>query len=228
MKRFATKLALTAVLIFSVAFGVRAQYYQIANQLSGLISPALSGSMNYKGYVEVSGLAGFGENSANFVGVSTSQGFRYSSWFFMGVGIGVDMAVVRGDVDGRNDYTGSYPSYYDHSSSKTRAMIPVFTDFRFNIGGQTGPSAYIDLKTGATWLMGSSYLTLQHGRLSGATQFYLKPSIGVRVPVSKTDSRQAFNIGLTYQLITSNSNYYRWNSDAVTLNALGLSIAYEW
>ncbi|MDE7386722.1 MAG: hypothetical protein K2N28_06245 [Muribaculaceae bacterium] len=226
MKRIATKLALTAALIVSAAFGARAQYYQIASQLSSLISPALSGSMNYKGYVEVSGLAGLGENRANFVGISTSQGFRYSSWFFMGVGLGVDMAVVRGEVDGKPD--GGYPPYFDHSSSKTRAMIPVFTDFRFNIGGEKGPSAYIDIKTGATWLMGSSYLTLQHSRLSGATQFYLKPSIGVRMPVSKTNPKQAFNVGLTYQLVTSNSNYYRWNSDAVTLNALGLSIAYEW
>lgn len=228
MKKFASKLAVALAMIVCFAPGAKAQYYQIANQLSSLISPALSGSMNYKGYVEMSGLAGFGDNRANFVGVSTSQGFKYSSWFFMGVGLGVDMAVVRGDVDGKNDYAGGYPSHYDHSSSKTRAIVPVFTDFRFNIGGSGGPSAYIDIKTGAAWLMGSRYLSLQNGRLSGATQFYLKPSVGVRIPVSKSNLKQAVNIGVTYQLITSNSNYYLWERGAVTLNAIGLSVALEW
>ncbi len=219
---------MAVVVLMTASFGVRAQYYQIANQLSGLISPALSGSMNYKGYVEASGLAGFGDNHANFVGISTSQGFQYSSWFFMGVGIGVDMAIVRNDVTDKADWEGTYPDYYDHSSSKTRAMIPVFTDFRFNLGSGRGVGAFIDLKLGATWLLGDRYLTLQHGRLSGATQFYLKPSVGLRIPVSTVNPKQAVNIGLTYQLITSNNNYYRWDGNAVTLNALGLSIAFEW
>lgn len=228
MRKINLRSILAAAIILVTGFAARAQYYQIANQLSGLISPALSGSMNYRGYVEASGLAGFGENHANFVGISTSQGFQYSSWFFMGVGIGVDMAVVRNDVVQKDDWDGVYPDYYDHSSSRTRAMIPVFTDFRFNIGGSRGVGAYVDLKLGATWLLGDRYLTLQHGRLTGQTQFYLKPSVGLRIPVSATDSRHAFNVGLVYQLVTSNSNYYRWNGDGVTLNALGLSIAYEW
>ncbi len=228
MRGICFKWILGTVLMSCICFGARAQYYQIASQLSGLISPALSGSMNYRGFVEIAGLAGFGENHANFVGISTSQGFLYSSWFFMGVGLGVDMAIVRNDVVDKNDWGGVYPGYYDHSTSRTKAMVPVFTDFRFNIGAGRGMGAYIDLKLGASWLLGNRYLTLQHGRLSGNTQFYLKPSVGVRIPVSDANSRQAFNVGLTYQLVTSNSNYYRWDGDGVTLNALGLSVAYEW
>lgn len=229
MKRSGFKWIVAVVVSMAASLGAKAQYYQIANQLFGLISPALSGSMNYRGYVEASGLAGFGDNHANFVGVSTSQGFQYSSWFFMGVGLGVDFAIVPSDdVDGPDDWDGNYPDYYNHSTSKTRAMIPVFTDFRFNFGGGRGVGVFVDLKLGATWLLGDRYLTLQHGRLSGATQFYLKPSVGLRVPVSGLNPKQAFNIGLTYQLITSNNNFYRWNGDGVTLSALGLSIAFEW
>lgn len=61
--------------VICLALPVRAQYYELANQLPSLISPALSGSMNYRGFVQVHGLAGLGDARANFVGISTSQGF---------------------------------------------------------------------------------------------------------------------------------------------------------
>lgn len=207
---------------------VKAQYYQIANQLSNVLSPALSGSMNYKGYVEASGLAGFGDNHANFVGISTSQGFQYASWFYMGAGLGVDLVTVNGDVMGKDDWNGSYPDYYNHSSSTTRCMIPVFTDFRFNVGPSSGIKFFIDLKLGASWLIGSRYLTLQRGRLTGQTQFLLKPALGVRIPTSAANPKQAVNVGVVYQLITSNSNYYNRDGQSVSLNAVGVSLSYEW
>ena len=90
-------LAVAAVLAVGMAVPARAQYYEIANQLPSLISPALSGSMQYRGFVEGSGLAGMGKNRANFLGISTSQGFQYASWFFMGVGMGVDVAMAQQD-----------------------------------------------------------------------------------------------------------------------------------
>lgn len=108
-----------------------AQYYELANQLPGLISPALSGSFNYKGYVELSSMAGFGDNRVNIVGISTSQGFQYSSWFFMGAGLGVDIAMNNSNVP-TPDF--DRPPYWEHSSSTTKVMIPAFTDFRFNFG----------------------------------------------------------------------------------------------
>jgi hypothetical protein len=57
-----------AVALAASAPAARAQYFQIASQLPSLIQPALSGSMTYRGFVEASGLAGFGENRANFLG----------------------------------------------------------------------------------------------------------------------------------------------------------------
>ncbi len=184
--------------------------------------------MNYKGYVEASGIAGLGNNRANFIGISTSQGFQYASWFFMGVGIGVDVAMT--DQSGRNDIypADNAPDYYRHSSSQTKVMLPVFSDFRFNIGGSDAMSMFVDLKIGATWLIGDSYLWLQRGRLGGGTQFYLKPSIGLRIPISTSNRRQAISFGATYQLITSNNNWTYWNDNSATLNGLGLSVSYEW
>ena len=41
----------TLLLIFS-SQNISAQYYEIANRLPGLIRPALSGSLNYKGFIE--------------------------------------------------------------------------------------------------------------------------------------------------------------------------------
>ncbi len=203
----------------------RAQYFEIANQLPGLISPALSGSFKYKGYLELSGTAGFGDNRVNILGVSTSQGFRYASWFFMGAGLGVDVAMNNTDIP---TPATDRPSFWQHSSSKTKVMIPVFTDFRFNFGNMSGVSMYADLKIGAMWLIGNSYLRLQHGCMTGDAQFYLKPSVGVRIPMGADDSRHAVNVGITYQLLTSSNNYNYWQDNTLTLNGLGLSIAYEW
>ena len=204
--------------------GMSAQYYQIANQLPSLISPALSGSLNYRGFVEFSGLAGLGHNRSNDISITTSQGFQYASWFYMGVGLGVDVMMAQ-QPDGWQpdlDY-----DYMRHDGSKTKVMIPVFSDFRFNIGPRETTSFFIDVKLGASWLIGSSYLRMADGCLSSGTQFFLRPSVGVRVPVSKQNPKQAVNIGLAYQLLTSNNNYY-WNSNSLTLHNLGVTVSYEW
>ena len=56
--------------------------------------------------------------------------------------------------------------------------------------------------------------------------FYLKPSMGLRVPVSSKNTSQALNFGVTYQLLTS--NYWYNSRNNVTLNALGVNVSYEW
>lgn len=215
----ATIAAAALTLVASVP--ANAQYYEIANQLTNLITPALQGGVAYKGYVEVDGLAGLGTNRANFVGVSTSQGFRRSNWFFMGAGLGVD-AVMTKELNISGGPNGS----------TTKAMIPVFTDFRFNIGSSDSRSigAYVDIKVGASWLIGSGYLQLEDGILNNNTQFFLRPSVGVRIPVNAQKPAQAVNIGLTYQLLTSNFNYvYSYGRpNNVTLNNLGVSVSFEW
>lgn len=222
MKRILSLVLGLTLLSASAAY---AQYYEIANQLTGLISPVLSGAFNYKGFVELGGTAGLGHDRANFIGISTSQGFKYSSWFFMGAGIGVDVAMAnQTNLTYSGDY--DYPDYLGHSTTKTKVMIPVFSDFRFTIGDQTATSFFIDLKIGAAWLMGSDYLRMDRGCLTDGTQFYFKPSAGVRIPIGN-DNRRAVNIGLTYQLLTSNNNYYR-HSNSLTLSNIGATIGFEW
>lgn len=214
--------AIVTVACVSAAPKADAQYYQIASQLSSLIQPALSGSLNYKGFVELGGTAGLGGNRANFVGISTTQGFTYSDWFFMGAGLGVDVAMSKGAPDDSGN-----AETYGRGSTRTKAMIPVFSDFRFNIGSRENTSFFIDLKIGAAWLLGSSYLELRDGGMSGQTQFYFKPSLGFRIPVDDRNSSHAINLGLTYQLLTNNSNW-DWYNNNITLNNLGFTIGYEW
>lgn len=227
MKRLFSVLS-TFMLLVMGATTASAQYYEIANQVRNLITPALTGGASYKGYVEASALGGLGDNRAAFFGVSTSQGFQYASWFFMGAGIGVDVAVANNGDDGPEGFPNGYPDYYRHPASQTKAMIPVFSDFRFNIGSNpAATSVYIDVKLGATWLMGSSFLELQTKRLGGNAQFYLKPQIGVRVPINSKNPRQAINFGATYQLITSGNNY-SWTGSSVSLNNIGVTLAFEW
>lgn len=213
------------MIIFGVGQQAKAQYYEIANQLPGVISPALSGSMNYKGFIELSGVAGFGDNRANIIGVTTSQGFQYSSWFFMGAGLGVEVAMTNSDM--LSSDVGQ-ARYREHSNSSTKVMIPVFSDFRFNFGNIGGVSFFADVKLGAIWLIGNSYLRLQEGCMTGDAQFYCKPALGVRIPVSSTNQRQAVNIGVAYELITSDNNYNYWNDNNITLNCLGVSLSFEW
>lgn len=213
------------MIIFGVGQQAKAQYYEIANQLPGVISPALSGSMNYKGFIELSGVAGFGDNRANIIGVTTSQGFQYSSWFFMGAGLGVEVAMTNSD---KLSSDVGQARYREHSNSSTKVMIPVFSDFRFNFGNTGGVSFFADVKLGAIWLIGNSYLRLQEGCMTGDAQFYCKPALGVRIPVSSTNQRQAVNIGVAYELITSDNNYNYWNDNNITLNCLGVSLSFEW
>lgn len=219
------KLLFISTFVVAATQSLSAQYYQIANQLTGLIQPGLSGSNSYKGSVEVSYLAGVGNKKADFLNISTSQGFQYRPWLYMGAGIGVDVAFAHQANDfGMN--TGGNNSYWGHKYTKTGVMIPVFTDFRFNIGNALKPSFYVDLKIGASFLMGDSYLAVGNGFITNREYFYLKPSIGVRIPVSKNNGKQAVNIGVTYQLLTS--NYWYYGSSSTTLNALGATASFEW
>ena len=218
-------LAVAAVMAVGMAVPARAQYYEIANQLPSLISPALSGSMQYRGFIEASGLAGMGKNRANFLGISTSQGFQYASWFFMGVGMGVDVAMAQQD-----DRYGAWdPDDWEYGgTAKTKCMIPVFTDFRFRIGNDNSVAAVIGLKLGAAWLLGDDDLMMKTAYMSNETQFYFRPSLGVRIPVSSQNPKQAVHVAVTYQLLTSNNNYTYWHDNSVTLHNLGLTVGFEW
>lgn len=216
---------MVALLAILCSGNASAQYYEIANRLPSLISPALSGSFNYKGFVDVGYSKTLGHYDADFLEISTSQGFRYANWFYMGVGIGADILFAH-----KNDNWGNWDrsSGFDtnHSSTNTAVMLPLFTDFRFNIGGATGASFFIDVKVGCSFLLSDRYISIGNGYLTNQEYFYLRPSIGIRIPTNSQNSKQAVDIGISYKLLTS--NYWNsWNRN-VTLNGIGATIAYEW
>lgn len=204
-----------------------AQLYQITNQIPSLISPALSGSLNYRGFVDGHYLKGLGSTNADFAGISTSQGFQYREWFFMGVGIGVDM-VFSHTSDNFGNWENNKPGYDrpEISNKTTGVMIPIFTDFRFNIGKASSTSFFIDMKLGCSFLVGNGNLRIDNGYITNQEYFYLRPAVGVRIPTNSQNSRQAVAIGLNYQLLTANY-WSSWNR-SVTLNSLGASVSYEW
>lgn len=216
--------SLTALLLL-LPMKAEAQYYEIANQAVNMLRPALSGSLNYKGFISAGYLKGIGQYNADVLNFSTSQGFTYSSWFYMGVGAGVDVLFSHTDNDFGN-WTNPDPEYTLHGSTATGCMIPLFTDFRFNIGKPQSAAFYIDVKVGCSFLVGKDYLRVNDGFITSQQYFYLRPSLGVRIPTNSKNTKQAFDIGVDYQLLTS--NYWNsWNRN-VTLNALGVNIAYEW
>lgn len=204
-----------------------AQWYQAVSQIPSLISPALSGSLAYKGFVDAGFTAGFGNDwKANVLSISTTQGFTYSSWFFMGAGIGADVLFRGNDL---GDFQ-QYPGYYPHPQSSTRVMMPVFSDFRFTFGGVPGGTrVFVDLKLGATFLFGDTYMQFPNGYMTDRTYFYFKPSAGVRIPLGEPGkSRQAVNIGISYQLITTDNAYTWYGGNNLTMNSLGVGIGFEW
>lgn len=221
MKSTAT-LLLTTVLS-AVSATASAQYYDLANQVMNTIQPALSGSTRYKGFVEASYAKGLGNLNADIAGISTTQGFQYSTWFFMGAGLGVDLLFSHVD-DGWG--TGWNPGDY-HKSTTTGVMIPLYSDFRFNIGSPSTASFWIDVRLGCSFLIGSDYLRISQGYLTNQEYFYLRPGLGVRVPVNPASGgRQAFNIGVTYQLLAA--DYWNTYSGNRCINMLGVNFSYEW
>lgn len=223
MKRM-SKTILAIGLMAGTSYTGAAQYYEIANQIPSLIKPALIGGLNYKGFVEASYLKGIGSHNVDFLQFSTSQGFRYSNWFYMGVGIGVDVLFSHRD-ENFGSWEGAPPDYDGHSAVTSAAMIPLFTDFRFNIGSSQNTSFFIDLKIGCSFLASDSWVEVDNGYLTNQEYFLLRPAIGVRIPTGKS-GKQAVDVGLKYQLLTS--NYWSSCNYNVTLNSLGLSVAYEW
>lgn len=218
MKKNCIALLLTLTVLVCPSH-MNAQYTNIVNQAANLLQTAVFGGSSYKGFVDVSYLGGFGNLQADFVGVSTVQGYQYKNWFFMGAGIGVDYVYSKTD----SNYSGMTGNRETRTSG---AMIPLFTDFRFKIGAPTSPSFYIDIKAGGSFLIGKNYLAIENGYINGSEYFMLRPSIGLRVPVG-ANGKRAVNIGLTYQLLTCNYWWYN-NSTSGTLNALGGTVSYEW
>lgn len=221
------KLTVIFLLLSVTSHSAKAQYYQIANQMTGMLSNAFSGSVNYKGFVDLSYEKGLGNRQVDFVGLSTSQGFKYRDWFFMGVGIGVDIAMSHTNSDFGPGYNSGYGDYWNHGYKTTGVMVPLFTDFRFNLGNKAHTSFFIDAKIGASFLMGNNYLAVADGFITNREYFYLKPSAGVRIPLG-SNRKSAVNIGVTYQLLTSNYWYNSPSSYNVTLSSLGATVGFEW
>lgn len=179
-----------ALLLLIIGTGTAgAQYYQIANQIPGLLQPALSGGLNYKGYVDGSYVVGMGNRRADFLELTTTQGFRYSSWFFMGVGAGVQVMFS----DSNHPERPSWPADGfdpDRGTTRTACMIPLYTDFRFNIGGdQKDVTFFIDLRVGGSFLIGNDYIEIGDGYLTNSGCFYLKPAMGLRIPSTSRANR---------------------------------------
>ncbi len=224
-KHFYASGIIAIILSMLSSLSASAQYYEIANRIPSLIQPALSGSGQYKGFIEAGYSKTLGNYDADFLELSTSQGFQYNSWFYMGVGLGVDVLFSHKNDDWGSDWKN--PSYgSDRGSTTTAAMIPLFTDFRFNIGGNSGASFFIDMKVGCSFLLGNKYISIGDGYLTNQEYFYLRPSIGMRIPTNSRNPKQAVDIGINYRLLTS--NYWNSWSRNITLNSIGVSLAFEW
>ena len=142
----------------------------------------------------------------------------------MGVGIGVQ-AIMTDRNDNYDPW--QYPGDWDESRSRSRTgwIMPLYTDFRFNIGSPTDTSFFIDLRLGASFLLSDNYLEIGDGFLDSDQAFYLKPTIGMSIPLNNS-GKQAVNIGVSYQLMTQ--NYWYRNSSDITLSSFGATIGFEW
>ncbi|MDE7497023.1 MAG: hypothetical protein K2M67_09265, partial [Muribaculaceae bacterium] len=219
------QLAFATLLTVGESATAAAQYYELANQLANVVQPALSGSFKYKGYAGASYVKNLGDFNADYIELSTSQGFQYATWFYMGAGLGFDLLNSHPNDDWGNGWDTPTPGSY-HRSVTTAVMMPLFTDFRFNIGSPQATNFFIDLRIGCSFLLTDSWVKINNGYLTDSEYFYLKPTIGVRIPVNPNNSKQALNLGISYQLLTS--NYWRSYESNGSLSGLGVGVSYEW
>ncbi|MCH5239911.1 MAG: hypothetical protein J1F38_06780 [Muribaculaceae bacterium] len=219
------KIIVTILLaVASLSATTYAQIYEAINTLQSVISPALSGSGRYKGYVEAGYSHTLAKYNGDFVEISTTQGYQYNNWFFMGAGLGFDLLLAH---KGPNWGTGTIPSAPQNVST-TAPMLPLFADFRFLIanGNNSNISFFLDLKVGCSFLLLNKYIAIGDGYLTNREYFFLDPSIGLRIPCKKSNPKQAIDIGVKYKLLTS--NYWYVNNNNITLQSIGAFIAFEW
>jgi hypothetical protein len=196
------------------------------NGLTNVALPAIRQGNGYKGYLEADCTIGVGNYRSNFLTLATSQGYKFTDWFYMGAGIGVDLLWSTVNTGWGNDWATSNPDWAAHEKTSSAVMIPVFTDFRFNIGSPKGISFFADVRLGASFLVTNSDLRINEGYITNNEYFYLRPSIGIHIPVNPEKNTSAFNIGISYQLLTA--NYWDSWQRNTTLNALGVNASYEW
>ena len=173
------RLLLTLSLMAALTFGASAQYYSMINQATNMMQTVFSGGMRYRGMVDASYVQGIGNKRADFLEFSTTQGLKYADWFFMGIGAGVDVMFVHaGD-----------PQWLQNSGKSlttTACMIPLFTDFRFIIGGEKQIGFFIDIKAGCSFLVGKNNVQIGDGYLNRSECFYLKPGLVCASPYRRT------------------------------------------
>ncbi|MCH5241568.1 MAG: hypothetical protein J1F67_03975 [Muribaculaceae bacterium] len=221
MKKIIATILLT---ITGISFSASAQIYETINTLQSVISPALSGSGRYKGYVEAGYSHTLSHYNGDFIELSTSQGYQYNSWFYMGAGLGVDLLFSHPGEHWGEDIQNPVPG--TRPITKTAPMLPLFADFRFLIGDTSNVSFFLDLKVGCSFLLTNRNIAIGDGYLTNREYFFLDPSIGVRVPCNKKNNKQAIDVGVKYKLLTSNY-WYNVNNN-ITLQSLGAFIAFEW
>ena len=202
------------LLVISLSFtGVaKAQFYEMANHMTDMMWPALSGNLNYKGFIEASYLKGLGSDRVDFVDISTTQGMKYANWFYMGVGAAVDVMIPSLDFN-----------RHKHDAS---VMVPLYADFRFFIGNQSKVSVNLDLRLGAAFVFDEFPTT--NGYLMEDENFYFRPTLSVRFPINKFRPKQALNIGFSYQLLLNAWESGRHWDEAKDFHNVGATIGFEW
>ncbi|MCH5231742.1 MAG: hypothetical protein J1F43_08110 [Muribaculaceae bacterium] len=219
------KIIATLLIIIALApLGVNAQVYEAINTLRSVISPALSGSGRYKGYVDAGYSHTLGKYNGDFIEISTSQGYQYNNWFYMGAGLGFDLLLShKGSHWGEGTPPANNPAI-----TTTAPMLPLFADFRFLIanGNSSNISFFLNLRVGCSFLLTNRAIAIGDGWLTNREYFFLDPSIGFRVPCNKKNPRQAVDVGVRYKLLTSNY-WYNYNNN-ITLQSLGAFVAFEW
>lgn len=221
MKKFIISLLL---LFLALPYAANAQIYEAINTLQSVISPALSGSGRYKGYVEAGYSHTLAKYNGDFVEISTTQGYQYNNWFFMGAGLGFDLLLThKGSHWGEGTPPPNNPSV-----STTAPMLPLYADFRFLIanGNSANISFFLDLKIGCSFLLTNKAIAIGDGWLTNREYFFLDPSIGLRIPCNKANYKQAIDVGVKYKLLTSNY-WYNYNNN-ITLQSIGAFVAFEW
>ena len=210
---------LVVILLFSALMSATAMHAQFSRIVQMSQAQQATSVFSYKGFADVSYTAGIGHYRAGKFEATTSHGLS-SGNLFLGAGLGIDILKTETESGGRWEE--------DMKLSDNAYMIPLFLDFRYS--GNSPIAAYIDLKTGISFLTGDDYITINDGILDNDVSFYLSCSFGARFALG---SRSAFNVGVTYSLISQryygyDDYFYYHDYNGISLHGIGITAGFEW
>lgn len=169
-----------------------------------------SQNRGYEGSVKVRGALDF-NNDEDFIGVSTTHGYRFNNYIFVGGGIGFDYAKYDSPI--RIKYGDSYKEVEDQD----QIISPVFISFKANFT-KSKVSPFFLMETG--YVIGKS-----EDDAVKTSGMFAQPSVGIDINLGAERKYAIFTeVGIN---INENKNLLTWELEKKSRIKLALEVGFR-